>query len=222
VISAVGVAKALLRESVERHVPRVDEAAIDAVRREALDAVLAMGGDTARCEAQVEVDAAAGIVRAVATAPTELDTRGRGVEVSDSEAEAVAREALGVAQGVALALEARAGDLRVFTAALKRSGLAGLLGGRSRAVVVVDGRGRARLQRGDARVVLATAESAAGALESLVEYGDHGARVPPTTVLVSGRVVDLSGVSDPAQARSVLDGELAGCDAGLAVVLVRG
>jgi hypothetical protein len=161
-------------------------------------------------------------VRAVATAPTELDTRGRGAEVSEAEAAEIARKALEIGAGVALAPEARAGDLRVFAATLKRPGLAGVLGGRSHSVVVVDGRGRARLQRAHARVVVTTAESAVGALDSLVEYGDHGARVPPTTVLVSGRVVDLSGVGDPAQARSVLAAELTGCDPAVAVVLIRG
>jgi len=225
VISAIGVARAILREVVERTVPNATDEQLAAVRREAVEGLLGMGADPTRVEVRVEVDGAAGIVRATATGPTELDARAARTEadLSDERLAAAARRALGdaVQASSQLSLAARAGGLSVFSAEQRRRGLMGLLGGAASPVAVVDRSGRARLVRHDARVVPATVGSAADALRSLVDYGDHGARVPPTQVVVDGRIVDLSGVSDPEQALAVVGQELSGLPPDAPVAFVR-
>jgi N-methylhydantoinase A/oxoprolinase/acetone carboxylase beta subunit len=225
VISAIGVARAILREVVERTVPNATDEALAAVRREAVEGVVRMGADPARVEVQVEVDGAAATVRAIATGPTELDARtAQGyIDLTDGQLVDAARRALGEAIRTTgrLDIAGRLGGLLVLTGEQRRDGLRGLLGGTASPVAVVDRAGRARLVRENARVVLSTVGSAADALRSLVDYGDHGARVPPTQLVADGRVVDLSGVSDPEQAAAVVAQELFGLPPEMPVAFIR-
>jgi len=129
---------------------------------------------------------------------------------------------MGLANEAPLDLLCEVGDLRVYQSRVKRAGLGGLLGGRREPVAVVDGCGRVRLQREHATVVVADREGTSQALRGLVEYGDHGARVPPTVVVLAGRLLDLGGVPEVEAAEALVRAELAGYPAAMPVAFVRG
>lgn len=221
VISAIGVARAVLRESVERNLPNPTREALSALRQEALDAVLRMGADPERVEVQMEVDQASGVARAVASGPLELDTASSGEDLSPEERHATARRVLGLEETAPVEHLGDAGGLHVYRAETRSSGLLGRFRRARTPVVVLDAKGRVRLEREDARAVGATVATAREALDALVDYGDHGSRLPPTQLIAGGRATDLSGVSDPAQAAQVVVDELAGLAAADSIFLIR-
>lgn len=221
VISAIGVARAVLRESVSRNIAAPTEDDLAALRAEVLAALVRMGAAAERVEVQVELDAAAGIATATGTAPANLETVPVDARTSE-DVEASARRAMGLANEAPLDLLCEVGDLRVYQSRVKRAGIGGLLGGRREPVAVVDGCGRVRLQREHATVVVADREGTSQALRGLVEYGDHGARVPPTVVVLAGRLLDLGGVPDVEAAEALVRAELAGYPAAMPVAFVRG
>lgn len=222
VISAIGVARALLRESVERNIGEADEAALRALRQEAFEAVVRMGGDPERIEVRVEVDQATGVARAVASGPAELDASTQAEVATEGELEAAARACLQLPEGATVRLVGRCGDLTVWSGELRGRGLLARLRAPRTPIAVLDSRARVRLERGHARTVATTASQAPGELSALAEYGDHGARLPATQAVAGGRVTDLSGLSDPEQAARVLREELSALPDETLVILVRG
>lgn len=222
VISAIGAARAVLRESVERHLPHPTADALAELRREAVLALQRMGADPSRVEVEVVVDSAAGTARAVASGPTELDATASTRCLTDAELEQAARSAAGLADSVALETVATIGPLHVFCARRETRGPLGLGRRKQTAVIVVDEQGRVRLQRDNAWISSSTVAAAAQAIESIVEYGDHGMRIPPTRLVAGGKLVDLSGVPSPAQAIAVIREELRGQAPDSQVVFIRG
>jgi N-methylhydantoinase A len=221
VISAIGVARAVLRESVERNLPNPTQEALSALRQEALDAVLRMGADPTRVEVQMEVDQASGVARAVASGPLELDTASAGEDLSPDERLATARRVLSLEETAPVEHLGEAGGLHVYRAEVRSGGILGRFRRARSPVVVLDAKGRVRLEREDGRVVGSTVATARAALDALVDYGDHGSRLPPTQLVAGGRVTDLAGVSDPAQATQVVADELAGLGVSDPVFYIR-
>jgi N-methylhydantoinase A/oxoprolinase/acetone carboxylase beta subunit len=222
VISAIGVARAVLRESISRNIADPTEDDLAAMRAQVIEALTRMGASPAGVEVAVEVDAPSGIVTATGTAPVELDAATPGEPLDPPHLEAAAREAMELPDGMPLRLVVEIGGLGVYQATVGRRGFLGLFGGERRPVAVVDQYGRVRLQREDASVVVAGREGIGETLGSLVDYGDHGARIPPTQAVLDGRILDLTGVPEPDQARSLLTAELDGHPGEGQIAFVRG
>jgi N-methylhydantoinase A/oxoprolinase/acetone carboxylase beta subunit len=212
VISPVGVALALVRESVERVVPQPSEHDVLAVRGEAEAAVLAQGADAATVAVDVSVDAQRNIIAAVATGSTELRSpASNGAAASDAEAEAAA--SLQVSTD-ALTERAATDHFRVLGAPRNRRGLHALLNRTPRQPLrVVDGRGVIRFQSTDATVrttdVAAARNITGHVIDDLTVFGDGGSQIPAVRLLVGGRIVNLSGLPRAEQVLAMLDNELA-------------
>ncbi len=221
VISAVGAARAVLRDSISRNIAHPDESDLAALRGEVVESLTRMGAAAERVAVEVEVDAAAGVVTATGTAPIQLDAApipsGDGVDT-----EGVVRTALGLAEGAAVESVCGVGDFSVCRSRVRRRGLAGVLGAYREPVAVIDACGRVRLQREHATVVVSDRENAVRVLGDLAEYGDHGARLPATVVVLLGRLLDLSSVPDVQTAQAVLKTELENHPSNLPVAFIRG
>ncbi|MBB4679041.1 N-methylhydantoinase A/oxoprolinase/acetone carboxylase beta subunit [Crossiella cryophila] len=193
VISPLGVALALVRESVERIVPNPGHADVLAVRAEAEAAVVAQGADPAGVEVEVLVDPQRNLVRAIATGATDLRTKDRASTVDEQRAGEIAARSLDVPVTEVRPL-AHNGNYRVFGHTRKR----GLLRRPRLAVRVVDAEGVVRVHSADAHVdTLTVAEAPARLLELIhgrTRYGDGGGRAPAVRLLLGAKVVDLSGV----------------------------
>lgn len=199
VISPLGAALALVRESVERIVPSPSNADILAVRTEAESAVVAQGADPAGVEVDVTVDPRRNLVRAIATGATELRARDRASTVDVKDVRAAVARSIGVAPEAVRELAATM-QHHVFGARAPRSGVFGRFTRPVEHLRVVDGEGVIRLHCTGAVVETTDAGSAQALLATLVEqhtrYGDGGSRVPAVWLLVGPRIVDLSGVLD--------------------------
>ncbi|GAA5137655.1 hydantoinase/oxoprolinase family protein [Pseudonocardia adelaidensis] len=212
VISPIGVALALVRDTVERVIPAPTQQDILSVRAEAERAVLAQGASPATVEVEVSIDPQRNVVAAVATGATDMHTRAPADATDDAAVEAAARS-----MHVDAAVVQRAAttpQFRVYTAVRARGGLVGRVTRPRHPVRVVDADGVVRVGAPDAHVRATTVgEARAGlakVLEEFTSYGDSGARAPAIHLLVGARVVNLAGMTHPDQVLALADTELSG------------
>jgi len=209
VISPLGAALALVRESVERIVPSASNEDILAVRAAAETAVVEQGADPAAVEVDVTVDPRRNLVRAVATGATELRTRDRAATVDWNAVRAEVARSIGIADVEELVSTPQH---HVFGAMAKRSGLLGRFAPAVRHLRVVDQEGVVRLHATGAHVESTTVAEAPTVLAALVaehtRVGDGGSRAPAVWLLVGPKIADLSGVLAGDQLLALIGAEL--------------
>ncbi len=209
VISSIGAALALVRDVVERLVPHPQPEDLQAIREEAIEAVVRLGANREAVDVAIDVDATTGRVRATAIGAAELNVRDETGAISEAEARSIAAQALHVPAG-ALALRAEVAGFRVYGD--EAAGVARMR--------VVDWSGLVRLQRRAGLVVATTAGDVGDALAGLWReiVGDSG---QAGVVLMHGRhLADLTGLDDLEQASAVARSEVDGLARETPVVLL--
>ncbi len=213
VISSIGVALALVRDVVERIVPHPKPEDLQAIRREAIEAVVRLGADAKTVDVTVDVDPMTHRVRAIAMGAAEMHVKDPGGSIPEREARGIAARSMAVAPDT-LQLAAETPDLRVY-----RRPSDGFT-----KVRVVDWEGTIRVQRSRALVRKPAPRDVLAAIESLwteTAGGAAGHGAVPGLLLLHGRhVVDLSGVESLAQALALATSELAEIADDAAVALV--
>ncbi len=230
VISAIGVALALVRDTVERTVVSPSEEDIRLIREEALASVLRMGAAPDTVEVFVEVDSKRNLLRATAEGSTEIrqqDLRARAL--SAAEREHLVATSMGLAvpgppfdavrrRGPADAADGRptiaaaTAGFEVWRARRHARRLFGLVREARTLIRVLDAAGSIRWASNHADLETSTAAEAEATLERLAErytrYTDAGATIPRCFVLLAGRIIDLSGLVEMKQVLEVLRLEL--------------
>lgn len=223
-ISTIGVALAMVRETVERFVPNPTQEDLSRIRREAEEAAVALGADPATIEVHIEVVPDQHLVRAVATGATEMRTGpARRRELGFEERREAVAQSMGVAPGEVSHLAATAGlDVFAHTKVVRR--LFGLVSKREQTVHVCDHEGIIRLRLPHAVALAASVatvhEAARRLLEEASTVKDTGRVLPNVFVLFGSRVIDLTGVADESLIHSMIDVELAGLPEDTPVVLL--
>src|SRR5262249_55545691 len=113
VISSIGVALALVRESVERVMPNASAEDLQRIKREALDAVVKLGAAPDNVEVMIEVDAQTQRVRATATGASEMRAQDLLKDISEDEARTIAADSMALPSG-SVKLIAATDQMRVF------------------------------------------------------------------------------------------------------------
>ena len=149
VISSIGVALALVRDVVERFIPHPKPEDLQAIRREALEAVVRLGADPSGVEVTVEVDRLTHRVRAIAMGAAEMHVKDLGGSIPEREARAIAARSMSLAPNT-VHLAAETAGLRAYRSTPDGFG----------AVRVVDREGAIRMQRSRALVRTTTAAEA--------------------------------------------------------------
>lgn len=213
VISPIGVALALVRDTVERTIIDPTQEDILAVRNEAEAQAIKAGASPGTVEVSVEVDPQRNLVKAVATGATELRSKDRNQEpLTAEELLGVCAESMG--QPVESLVESAHSDgLRVYQASVRSRRLFGLLPGRTVSPLrVVDEFGVIRLQRRDGTVVQTAVsgwkETTRRVVEEHTIYDDGGATLPNVHLICGQRIVDLSGVQSAEQILALGDVEI--------------
>jgi len=212
VISAIGAALALVRDSVEKTIINPTEADVLKIRKEAEESVTRMGANPESIEIQIEIDAQKNIVRATATGTTELRTRDLGSAKLDAPAiEEKVRQSL---RGTVEKLDAVAdiGPLLIYHARTAEKRLGGLFTTRRDQYRVIDREGVIRLQLRNGDCIAATKRAILSGLKEFFEthtlYGDAGREHPDLFVIFRGRILDMSGLINVDQILSLLQIDL--------------
>jgi N-methylhydantoinase A/oxoprolinase/acetone carboxylase beta subunit len=213
VISPLGVAMALVRESVERIIPNPSQEDVLGVRGEAERTVLAQGADAESIEVDVEIDSRRSVVRATATGATQLRTTERGrAGAGEDETRSAAAKALRAAPGE-LRLVGHTSQLRVYGGTVRRTGLFGRLGSHSDVVAVVDRDGSVLYSSRDAIWIPSNVGAARNGLQQLLadhtDYSSGAPRIPAIRMVLGGRLVSLAGLINAEQVVSLAGTDLA-------------
>lgn len=212
VISTVGVALAMVRDTVERNIVEPTPDDILAVRREAADAAIRAGALPQTIEVQVEVDTRRNLVRATAFGTTEMrrgEEAARALDLEDCRAAAARSMRLPTNE---VRLAATTGALDAFTAERREPALFGLFRTTRQVARVTDRGGVVRLQRKDAEVSASTVGTIARDLEEVItrltDFGDAGRAIPDVHLLARARLINLSGLADAEQCIALARAEL--------------
>src|SRR5882672_5309190 len=226
VISSIGVALALVRETVERVIPNAAPDDLQRIKREAFDAVVRLGAAPENVEVTIEVDPQTQRVRATAMGASEMRSQDMRKEVSEGEAREIAARSMGLSPET-LRLAAATDQVRVFQGQVEERKWR-IFSSRRAPVRAVDREGVIRVQRSDGVVAGATAQTGLAEMRRLWEevtiYNGDSVITPDMFVIAGRRVVDLSGVSALEQALAIGRSELEGLapEAPVALITVQG
>ena len=215
VISAIGAALAMVRETVERNIVDPSQSDLKALRAEAESAVIAMGADPETVEVTVSVDAQKSIVSATATgsvAFSEGET-GRVEEVSPEERLQTLQETAPKEEGFS-----PVGDTDqyyLFRSAREEKYLF-FFKRKKETVWVTDRRGNVKLQVPGGVTESASVGQLDTALEATLSkhtsYGDAGALIPALHVIAGRKMTDLTSLTTSEQVLTLARQELGGLD----------
>lgn len=226
VISSIGVALALVRETVERVIPNVMPDDLQRIKREAFDAVVRLGAAPENVEVTIEVDPQTQRVRATAMGASEMRAQDMRKEVSEDEAREIAARSMGLSPET-VRLAAATDQVRVFQGQVEERKWR-IFRSRRAPLRAVDREGVIRVQRSDGVVARATAQTGLAEMRRLWEevtiYNGDSVITPDMFVIAGRRVVDLSGVSALEQALAIGRSELEGLapEAPVALITVQG
>lgn len=226
VISAIGVAMALIRETVERQVanPTHSSETILAMRQEVFDAVHKMGAEPSTIEVHVEIDSKTSVVRATASGATKMATAAGKVSLSQEERLNLVAESMRVP--VAEVHEVCANDYFAIYGATRKShgGFLDFFAAPKKSLRILDREGVVRLQASNGDAKAALKEEAEGVILSLIEahatWGDAGKTIPSMILLLGAKIVDLSGLLDQEQVIALARAELANVASAATVLIV--
>jgi N-methylhydantoinase A len=226
VISSIGVALALVRETVERVIPNAMPDDLQRIKREAFDAVVRLGAAPENVEVTIEVDPQTQRVRATAMGASEMRAQDMRKEVSEDEAREIAARSMGLSPDT-VRLAAATDQVRVFQGQIEERKWH-IFRSRRAPLRAVDREGVIRVQRSDGVVAGATAQNGLAEMRRLWEevtiYNGDSVITPDMFVIAGRRVVDLSGVSALEQALAIGRSELEGLapEAPVALITVQG
>jgi N-methylhydantoinase A len=210
VISAIGVALALVQETVERQIVKPSQEDILKLRQQAYMAVQQMGADPASIQVFVEIDAQTSVVRATATGAASVVDQNMLVKAASTDE---IRKTVAMSMGVAeeeVKTDLTTNGFAVYTAARKKR--SHFWQRKRRALRVVDANGIIRFQAQDAETILAQKSVIAASLEEVVNryssWGDAGRTAPNIILFVGAKIIDLSGLMDASQIISIAHAEL--------------
>jgi N-methylhydantoinase A len=212
VVSAIGAALGMIRDSIERSIVSPSDADILRIRTEAFESVVRMGAAPDSVEVTVEVDTKQ--KRLVATAMGTPEMRARELTAARLE-EGLLHNIVADSCGVPVALVRPIAATKVYTVfqgKKERSRFFGLLRQETAPVRVIDREGVVRLKIPHATARAGSVSTIFGLLGELIDeltvFGDAGGLHPDVFCIVSGRIIDLSGLVSKEQILSLLRVEL--------------
>jgi N-methylhydantoinase A len=215
VLSAIGVALALLRETRERQILNPTNDDILRLRQEAIEAVHSMGAAEATIDVFLEYDTQKNILRATATGATSaLETQAEKNARSEEERLQVVAHSMRLPRE-RVRLSCATQNFSVYTSEASEDSwpsYLALFSKPGKKIRLVDKAGSIRFQAKDGEATLVTNAGAAAALGEIANrwcrWGDAGKSIPNILVVAGNKIVDLSGLLDMDQISALAQVEL--------------
>lgn len=211
VISAIGAALAMVKETVEKNILNPSQSDIAQIRAEAEKAVIRMGADPATVEVTVEVDGQKNVVRATATGSVEFVAADvLRQDVGEDERRRALQEA--APREEAVAEVGHTEFLHLYESSRVEKALFNLVKRKKTTLWITDGRGSVKLQVPGGSAVPTRGRDLSRVLESTLSrhtsYGDAGARIPALHAVAGRKLVDLTALQTADQVKALLHEEL--------------
>lgn len=211
IISTIGVALAMVRETVERTVAEPTEQDIASIRHEAMVKLLENGADPSTVEITIEMDPQKNLLRAVAVGTTEIRSKTLGKKLGDQELKKIAAESMQISEAETV-ISADIGSFKAISSVVTQKRFFGLIKSTEKPLRLIDDEGVIRLKKRNANVTAAKVSSVRSTIlkdfENMTAYNDGGASIPGIYVVVGRKVLDLSGVMEQKQVLSLTEIEL--------------
>lgn len=211
VISAIGAAMGMIRDTVEKSIFNPSESDIIRIRQQASESVISMGARPETVEVQVEIDNANKKVIAIATGSSDLTTRDAASDLDEADLHKIASQALKATNGN-MKTYGKTNLLSVVGYRKVVNHFFGLMKETRNPVVIITRDGTIRRKFDNANYQACQISQVKGHISELVEelrsYGDGGELMPDVYVVVSGKIVDMSGLMELSQILSLVDFDL--------------
>jgi len=212
VISAIGAALGIIRDSVEKNIINPSENDLIALRQEAMNSVINMGAVSDSVEVTIEIDSQNKRVIATATGSSEMRTRDLGIkELSEKDLLDICAKSYKT-NADNLTVAGRTSSLLAVTYEDKQKHLFGIIKNDITRLRVIDKEGTIKLQVNDCIAAEATAGEVKTKISEMISqlttFGDAGALVPDIFLLIAGKIIDMTGLIQDTQILSMADIEL--------------
>jgi len=213
VISAIGAALGMIRDSIEKNILNPTENDIINIRQEAYGSVIKMGAVPESVEVSVEIDTKNKKITAIALGTNELRTKDIKIkELSEETILSICASSFKVNRE-SLSVAGRTDFLLAVTNREIKKYLFGFIKNDTLKLRVIDKEGTIRLQLNNCLVESTNRDKVKSKIremiESLTTFGDAGALLPDIFLLISGKIIDFSGLIEVSQILTLLDIELA-------------
>lgn len=212
-ISTIGVALAMVRETIERSIGNPSKEDIRKIRQDIIEKIVKSGAVEETVEVSIEVDAEHSILRAIATGATEF--RSKDMTNSQLSPEDLQKTAVNVLNLPEVAAKVSAGRWTVFVGEVVKKKFFGLIKSRQNHVAVLDHEGVARFKNQNASFLLfdkADQEAFDEFLYDNTVFGDANATIPRIFLFYREKMLDLTGMQTADQMKSIMEDELEGLD----------
>lgn len=211
VISAIGAALAMVKETIEKNIVNPSPSELAALRREAEQAVIKMGADPSTVQVAVEVDSQRSVVRATATGSVEF-VAGNPMEQQSSEEDRLKTLREASPREQAHELKGQTDTFYLYQSERSEKYFFNFFTRKKSTVWITDGRGAVKLQVPGGQIRQAPASELFRQLEQVLkdftQYGDAGALIPPLHVLAGRKMVDLTALQSSEQVLGLAQQEL--------------
>ncbi len=215
VISAIGAAMGMIRDTVEKSIINPTESEIIKIRQQASESVISMGAKPETVEVQIEIDNANKKVIAVATGSSDLTLRDSSKNLDSTDLQNIAAQALKVS-GNHMQTFGVTNLLAVIGYSKTVNHFFGLMKETRQPVVVITKDGTIKRRFDNVVIRNCKVEQVKSHISELIEelrsYGDGGELMPDLYVVVSGKIVDMSGLIELSQILSLVEYDLKDLD----------
>ena len=213
VISTIGAALAMVRDSVERTIVNPTQEDIMNIRNEAEQAAIRSGAAPGNIEVTVDIDTAKNIVRAVAVGTTDLSASSAlGQKLTEEQLEEQVRQSFEGEGSCKVKALYHSPTLHGYQVETEKKGPIFFLKKKQRTVCVIDQGGIIRLNVEDADSYVMTAgdkEQLRRQVEEHMKFDESGKTAPVIHLAAGGKISDLSGLDNTEQIMSLAELELA-------------
>ena len=222
-ISAIGVALAMVRETLERSVTNPTPEDVKRIRQDVIEKIVRSGAAEETVDVSIEIDTEHSILRAVATGSTEF--RSKDLAQAELEPEKMREIAATALNMDASKVEAKCatGRWTLFSGENVTKKFFGLISSKKTPVAVVDREGVVRFKVENAHYLMYKCGKPARFDEFLYDntvYGDANATIPRVFLFYREKMLDLTGMQTAEQLKSIMDVELSTLDADDRVIAV--
>ena len=225
VISAIGAALAMLRDSVERTVINPTENDIISIKKDAYNRLAAMGADADTIDVQIEVEHSKNILRAIATGSFEMDQDYHTMtKLDESEIRKNAAVSFKTADLESVKLVAHTNGLYAYELTETKNKMFGLLKSSISKYRVLDSFGVVKLQTNNGKCYVRKNKEFNNGVTKFIEtasdYSDAGITIAQFFVIYKNRIADYSTILNLKQLLGLINVELQGLDDDETVILL--
>jgi len=212
VISAIGAALGIIKDSVEKNIINPTENDLIYLRQQAIDSVIKMGANPDTIETTIEIDTQNKKVIATAFGSSEMRTKELGIkELSEDELIEICARSIKTKKSNCK-ISGRTNRMIAVTTEFTQKRIFGLFKEHSTRVRIIDREGTIRLQNNDAIVREIEAKDFKNVVREIIQthtaYGDAGALLPDIFVIYGGKILDTTGLINENQIVSLIELEL--------------